>query len=156
MKQFVRSVLFAGLLSMVPAAAWADPLNLAGVKSLVEGMGYESSEIKNDDGLVTKLEITLQSGDLTVPIGLEVSPSTRYVWCTIFFGPAGHIDGTKALEILKRQGGVQPSHFWITAQNELKLGIAVDNREITPVSFRYVLEKLAADTANTIDLWDAS
>jgi hypothetical protein len=152
-KHVVRSAVLAGLLLATPAAAFADPLDMPAIKVMLDGLGYPPKAL-GENGQTTKFEITLQSGNITVPIGLEVSPSTRYIWCTAFLGPGSKIDPPTALEMLKQQSAIQPSNFWITTSGNLMIGIAVDNREVTPAELRRVLEKLAADTASTTSLWD--
>ena len=37
----------------------------------------------------------------------------------------------------------------------LKIGMAIDNRDITPTHLKFVMEKVAADVGSTADVWQA-
>ena len=153
MKVLARAAVLAGAIVLLPMTAMADPLTYGGLKSMVENMGHTINEISATPGS-EKFEVTITTGAFNVPLGLEVAKSTRYIWCTASLGKST-LTGERALELLKRGGSVQPTSFWITDSGDLKIGVAIDNREVTPAHMKFVMEKLAADVGSTADLWQA-
>ena len=147
------AALAAAVIAFAPMTAAADPLNYAGVRTMVEGMGHTTSDVSKTPG-EEKFEVVITTEGFTVPLGFEVSKSGRYIWCTAFLGKST-LDGARALALLKRGGSVQPTTFWMTDKDELKIGIAIDNRDVTPAHLKFVMEKLAADVGKTADVWQA-
>lgn len=153
MKVLVRAAMVAGATMFMPMTAMADPLTYGGLKSMVEGMGHEVKETSSTPGS-EKFEVTITTDAFNVPLGLEVSKSGRYVWCAASLGKST-LSPDRARMLLQRAGGVQPTSFWITDSGDLKIGVAIDNREVTPAHMKFVMEKLAADVGSTADLWQA-
>lgn len=153
MKVLARAAVIAGLIAFTPMAAVADPLTYGGLKSMVENMGHTLKEISTTPG-GEKFEVTISAGGFDVPVGFEVAKSTRYVWCTAYLGKST-LTGERAIALLSRGGSVQPTSFWITDKGDLKIGMAIDNRDITPAHLKFVMEKLAADVGSTADVWQA-
>lgn len=131
--------------------ALAEPLTYAQLKTMVENMGYTPNEIsKNAEGSI--FEVTVSTASFNVPIAFEVSKSTRYIWARASLGPS-KLTGEKALEALKKNAETQPTVFWITASGNLVIGMAIDNREVTPAHLRFVIDKVAADVGATSSVW---
>lgn len=152
MKRFVAAVALASAIWIAPAAV-ADPLVLAQLKTMVTDMGYEPKDLPKTDGTaVTKFEITVATDDFTVPLGIEITPSARFIWCTANLGKSA-VTGDVALEMLKRGGSIQPTSFWITSQGRLMVGMSIDNRDVTPAYLRFVFDKIAKDVSSTAELW---
>ncbi len=152
MKSFVAAVALASAIWMAPAAM-AEPLSLDQLKTMVAGMGYTPNDLPRTDGTpVTKFEVVVVGADFTVPIGVEVTTSKRFIWCTANLGKSA-VTGDVALNMLKRAGSIQPTTFWITSKGQLMIGMSVDNREVTPAYLKFVFEKLAGDVGSTSDLW---
>ena len=122
-----------------------------GLKTMVEGMGYETKPIKSDNG---KFEFTVKISGLDVPIGAELSGSKNLIWFTVFLGKApAETASTKFTEMLKRNFTIQPSSFYITDTGNLMMGIPVENRTVSAVVLRRWVEKLANDVGATKELW---
>lgn len=153
MRFSARAALAAVVVAFAPMTAAADPLTYAGVRTMVEGMGHETADVSTTPG-EEKFEVVINTEGFKVPVGFEVSKSGRYIWCTAFLGKST-LNGERALALMKRGGSVQPTSFWLTDKDELKIGIAIDNREVTPAHLKFVMEKLAADVGKTADLWQA-
>lgn len=154
MRRFVAAVALASAIWIAPAAA-ADPLNYDQLKEMVANMGYTPKDLPTTDGsAATKFEILIVTQNFNVPLGLEITKSGRFIWCTASLGES-KLTGEKALEILKRSPSFQPTAFWITSKGLLTVGMTVDNREVTPAHLKFVLEKVAADVGSTSDLWQA-
>ena len=154
--RFMRTILLAalGAASVLAAPiACADPLTYAGLKTMVANMGYTPKEIGTTDS--PKFEATVVTASFNVPVGFEVTKSSRYIWATASLG-ASKLDGERALLALKRSTDIQPTSFWITSKGILMIGIPIDNREVTPAHLKFVLEKLAGDVTQTTDVWQAA
>lgn len=153
MKAFVRAAIAVCVLAALPMTAAADPLTYPALKTMVEGMGYTPNELsKTTDE--PKFEVTITTTGFNVPIGFEITKSGRYIWCTAYLGKST-LNGERALALLKRGPTVQPTSFWLTSSDDLKIGIAIDNRDVTPAHLKFIIEKLAADVGSTADIWQA-
>lgn len=153
MRVLGRAALAAAVIAFMPMTAAADPLTYAGVKAMVQGMGYTATDISTKPG-EEKFEIVVVTDGFDVPLGFEVSKSSRFIWCTAFLGKST-LDGERALALMKRLSGVQPTSFWLTENDDLKVGMAIDNRDVTPAYLKYVVEKVANDVGNMSDVWQA-
>ena len=152
MKRLVAAAALASAFWSAPAAA-ADPLNYDQLKAMVANMGYTPKDLPTTDGTpTTKFEILIVTQNFNVPLGLEITKSGRFIWCTAVLGES-KLTGEKALEVLKRAPSIQPTAFWITTKGQLTIGMTIDNREVTPAHMKFVLEKVAADVGSTSDLW---
>lgn len=140
----------AGALMFAPLSAAADPLTYPALKTMVENMGYTPKELGSEDS--PKFEATVVTADFNVPIGFEVTKSGRYIWTTASLGDS-KLDGERALSLLKRGQEIQPTQFWINSKGVLMIGLAIDNREITPAHIKFVMEKLSADLGKMKDIW---
>lgn len=152
MGRFLGSVAAVCFFATASLPAWADPLTYAQLKAVVEGMGYTPNVVK-DDGESSMFEVSIPAGGFDVPVAFEVSKSTRYIWARANLGKQ-NLSGEDGLSLLRKIGDIQPSHFWITSSGVLSMGMAIDNRDITPTHLRFVLEKVANDVANTAALWN--
>jgi hypothetical protein len=151
--RFVFVWIFAiAALIMQPQRADAAPLTYPDLKTMVENLGYTSKEISKA-GENPKFEVNASTQGFNVPIGFEVSPSGRYIWASANLGSASGIDGARALELLKKNFSIQPTSFWITGAGNLSIGMPIDNREVTPVHLKFVIDKLAGDVGATSSTW---
>lgn len=130
--------------------AGADKLTAASLKTMVDGLGYESKVLNADAGK-EKYEISMKTDKLNIPVGAEVSPSGNYIWLTVFLGEN---KATKPHEeLLKSNGSVQPTFFYITSKGNLMAAMAMDNRAITAPIMKRCLDKLVSDVDKTADVW---
>ncbi len=152
MKTVFRAFLLFAVFVAAPLPAAAEGVDFPKLMEMLEGLGYPPKQISKE-GESPKSEITATSGSWNVHLSFEVSPSTRFIWVSAFLGDAGHITGERALDILKRQAGIQPTSFWISRSGGLMIGMYVDNRDVTPVHLKYVIDKLVGDVERTSSLW---
>lgn len=156
-----RTILFAaaisgavmlGLLTGAPAAAGQDDIQLSAtkLKAVVEGLGYEVKALSTEEGK-EKYEFKVTKGSLDVPMAVEISPSKNYIWLTVFLGPSKPNHPFE--ELLKKNGAIQPSFFYITSKGNLMMGIPMDNRSVNPASMKRNIDKIAADVSDTESLW---
>lgn len=138
---------------MVVAAmpAMADPLDHAGLKAMLVGMGYTPTETGTAPSQL--LEISVTTPSFKVPVGLEVSGSGRFVWARATLGDVG-LTGEQALQALQSNANTQPVMFWLTSKNQLVMGMAIDNRDVTPEQLRFAIDKIALDVNNTAPIWN--
>ena len=138
---------------MIVAAmpAIADPLDHAGLKTMLTGMGYTPKETGVAPAQL--LEINVTTASFNVPVGLEVSGSGRFVWARATLGDVG-LTGEQALQALQSNASTQPVMFWLTSKNQLVIGMAIDNRDVTPEQLRFAIDKIAVDVNNTAPIWN--
>lgn len=154
-KGFVLLLTLAGLVPMQgdPASSPATKeLTVAEVKAMVQNMGYETKVIDEKTG---KFEFVIVKDGTDYPIASEVSASKRYVWLTIFFGEFEKLSNfeQRAVKLLKKNFAVQPCQFYVTEKGSLMLGVAIDNRNVTPAILRRLVDKIVADASGAKDLW---
>lgn len=156
-----RLSLFAALLALtaafgalvsVPAKAGQseDKLDAAKLKTMIEGLGYETKFLNKEVGK-EKYEFKIVKTKLDVPMAAELSPSTNYVWFTVFLGASK--PNHKFEDMLKKNSEIQPSQFYITSKGNLMMAIAMDNRGVSPAVMKRNLDKLSDDVEATQDLW---
>lgn len=133
-----------------------DRLDAAGLKTMVMGFGYEIKELSGEVDK-EKWEIQTKTEALNIPVACELSASKNYIWLTVSFGDAPKADSpgsaAKYEKLLKATFASQPSHFYITTKGFLMLGIAIENRAVTPADLRRSLDKIVADVGKTQDAW---
>jgi len=153
MRMSIGGALAAVTLFAAPLTAAADPLTYPALKAMVAGMGFDAKEI----GTATepKFTIDVKAGTFNVPVGFEVSKSGRYIWTTANLGES-KLSGDAAISALKRIGEIQPTSIWITAKGLLMIGIAIDNRDVTPAHLKFVTDKLGEDVGKTSDIWQSA
>jgi len=114
-------------------------------KSLAD-LGYETKDL-NDK----KFEIKITKSGFDVPIAAEISPSTNYIWLTVFLGT--DVTDAKAGKLIRRNFKVQPSQFYVTEKGSLMMAIPVENRSMSNAVLRRALDKLSDDVVSTNEDW---
>lgn len=136
----------------LPPTALAKALSAAELDRLLTNMGHAPKQISSDPAK-PKLQIQTTAGTFNVPLGVEITPSGRFIWVTAFLGEKS-IDGARALSILRRMASIQPSQIWINDTGGIMIGITIENREVTPADLKFAIDKVSADPAATADLWN--
>ncbi|MBL8088472.1 MAG: hypothetical protein JNM85_10445 [Chthonomonas sp.] len=114
-------------------------------------MGYEVTEVTPG-----YYELKTSSTNMLVYVVANVSKSGRSIWLTVNLGElteADQKDPAKLLSLLKRNTELQPTHFFVTAKNNLRLGIPVENENLAAADLRKAIEDLRDDVYATRDLW---
>lgn len=135
----------------------APPLDHAGLRSLLTGLGYQPREVPNPAG--PELEITLRPpGGLSVTTGVMLSKDGSLVWLVAWLKrvpPGRTISGNAVLDMLAQNDVIGPSHF---SYNESRrwffLNRPVPNHDLTPERLQAELAQLGATVARTEALWD--
>lgn len=147
-------LLVAVVAALAAFAAQNDRLDAAGLKKMLEGMGYELKTLSAEAGK-EKWEFTVTKDDLDVFIGAELSASKNYIWLTVFFKP-DVTESTSAANLhalLMANARVQPAHFYISSSNQLMMGFPIDNRSVTPAVLRRAIDSLTSGVVSTEDIW---
>lgn len=147
-------VLIAGVVAFTPALVLQGDgkTDVEGLKKIVEGLGNEKIKMLNTEAGKEKFEFTVTKSGFDIPIGAEISPSGNYIWFTVFLGESGS-DTLKHSNLLKENAKIQPNFFYITSKGSLMLGVATDNRGITPAVVKRITDKLAEDVGGTSKIW---
>jgi len=154
--QFDR--LHVALLTLLLTAAYpsepqpAEKLDAAGLKTMTEGLGY-TTKVLNSEAGKEKYEISLSEGGFNIPVSLEIAPSKRYIWLVANLGKAPTSGSPKFEALLKNNAKTQPVFTWITESGNLHMGMAAENRFITPAELRFSVTKVAADVAKSASIW---
>jgi len=127
------------------------PINQSKLKELLIQLGYTPKDLVTTPGK-EKYEIKLNRGGLDVPMGLEISPSTNYIWLTVFLGKAPS-DSSKYFQFIKQNSKIQPALFYVTDSGSLMMGLPVDNRGINNALLKRYTDFIAGKVADTKGYW---
>ncbi len=163
-----RLLLPVAVLAVAVAISLLSPVNAqdsstpgqhdaASLKKSLEELGYEIKNIVTEPGK-EKYAVTLEKGGLTLPIGVEISPSRGYLWLTLNLGaaPADSAPASRFAELLKANAQIQPSLFYITKSGRLMIGHPTENRAVTNAQLRRNIEKIADDVVIKKAIWEQS
>ncbi|MFM9871916.1 MAG: hypothetical protein ACKVQS_00460 [Fimbriimonadaceae bacterium] len=151
--------LVLGLSVMVPLVAGiavtqeeSKVLSAADLKSMIDGLGYESKDLSTEVGK-EKYSLDVRTSSFNIPIGAEITPSKNYVWLTANLGAVS--EKTNYEGILKANGVVQPTQFYVSNKGLLMVGLPVENHGVTPVWLKKGIEKLAKDVSDQSGVWNS-
>ncbi|MBS1714299.1 MAG: hypothetical protein JST30_08165 [Armatimonadetes bacterium] len=116
------------------------------LKKSLSDLGYETKDLNEK-----KVEIKITKNGFDVPIAAEISPSTNYIWLTVFLGT--DVTDAKAGKLIRRNFKVQPSQFYVTEKGSLMMAIPVENRSMSNAVLRRALDKLSDDVVSTNEDW---
>ena len=126
-------------------------INQTRLKELLVQLGHTVKDIITTPGK-EKYEIKINKGGLDIPMGLEISPSTNYIWLTVNLGKAS-ADSTKYYKYIKQNSKIQPALFYVTDSGNVMMGLPVDNRGINNALLKRYTEFIAGKVADTKDTW---
>ncbi len=145
--------LAAGAIVLSILSSQSPVLDATELKKTIEGMGFTVKALNEEKGK-EKYEFTIKRSDFDIPVAAEISSSKNYVWFTVFLGEASK-EAEKHGPLLKENFKIQPNFFYITEKGNLMMGIAVDNRGITPAIVKRITDKLSNDVADSAKLWQS-
>ena len=151
---FILHISFTNFAQSSPTPASGSdcgPIDQARLKELLVQLGHTVKDIVTTPGK-EKYEIKVNKGGLDVPMGLEISPSTNYIWLTVFLGKATS-DSSKYFQYIKQNSKIQPALFYVTDSGNLMMGLPVDNRGLTNALLKRYTEFIAGKVADTKDSW---
>jgi hypothetical protein len=122
------------------------------LRDMLTQLGYEVTDIVKDAGK-EKYSATFQKSDLNIPVGFEISPSGSYIWLTVNLMDAPKEGSDKTLALLKQNGKIQPTFFYVTESGRLMAALAVENREVTNSVLRARIDSITDNIGKTKDVW---
>jgi hypothetical protein len=134
-----------------PTPTDCGPINQTRLKEILVQLGHTIKDIVTTPGK-EKYEIKVNKGGLDIPMGLEISPSTNYIWVTVFLGKAP-ADSSKYFQFIKQNSKIQPALFYVTDAGNLMMGLPVDNRGMNNALLKRYTEFIAGKVADTKDAW---
>lgn len=154
-KNLFSKLLLLSFIFLVPLfgkAQSCDPLDAARLKDMLIQMGYTVKDIGTEVGK-EKYQVDIKTSSFNVPLGYEISPSKNYIWLTANLGKPKDSTSTVNSDMLKQNGKIQPCQFYITSKGILMMGLAVENRGLTPAIMRRHTDKITGDVSSTSALW---
>jgi hypothetical protein len=97
--------------------------------------------------------VSITTSGFNVPISYEISASKNFIWLIANLGKPKDETSTVNAGLLKQNGKIQPCQFYITEKGNLMMGLAVENRGLTPAIMRRHTEKITSDVSNTASFW---
>ena len=128
------------------------PINAGKLKELLTQLGHSTKDLVTTPGK-EKYEVKVNSNGFDVPIGFEISPSTNYIWLTVFLGKASG-DTASTYSLIKQNAKIQPAFFYITDSNNLMLGLPVDNRGLNTMHLKRYIDFIAGKVGTTKVYWN--
>lgn len=124
------------------------------LKTMVANLGFTTKDLSTDPAK-PKTELVVTQGGFDIPIAAEVTSSKRFIWLTAFLGVKSSFADfdTRATKLLDSNYTIQPTQWYTTSKGNLMIGIAIENRNVTPAHLKWRIDKLATDVVNTKDLW---
>jgi len=126
-------------------------INQTKLRELLVQLGHTVKDLVTTPGK-EKYEIKINKGGFDVPMGLEISASTNYIWLTVFLGKAPS-DSSKYFQLIKQNAKIQPALFYVTDSGNLMMGLPVDNRGINNALLKRYTDFIAGKVADTKDYW---
>ena len=128
------------------------PINTTQLRSMLEQMGYTVKKT-NEAGKPDKFEIKTSNAGLDIPISLEISASTNYIWLTVFLGKWESGSSISSEDLLKQNAAIQPCLFYFTAKGNLMMGLPVENRAVTSAVLKRTTDFITTRVGETKMYW---
>ena len=128
----------------------ATKIDDAGLRGMLTGLGYEVKE----PGAST-FEVPISNAGLNIPTRVFLAKSKSKIWLSVALMTKDGVDKLTQEDLrklLEKNVEVGPCHFMIEG-GWLKMKMAIDNRNITPVILRAELEYLANRVADAKPVW---
>lgn len=129
-----------------------NPVTSSQLRTMIVQLGYNVKDISSDPGK-EKYELTITTGGLDIPIGVELSASTKFIWLTVNLSMADSTDAAKNFSLLKQNSITQPAQFYISSKDRLMMGLPVENKGVTNFLLREKLELIATKVSDTKSFW---
>jgi len=147
--------LLLGAAAMAGFASSQDgQITRAQLREMLVQLGYEVTDIVKDAGK-EKFSTKFSKYDLDIPVGFEISPSNSYIWLTVNLGDAPKEANSRCLNLLKQNGKVQPTFFYITDGGRLMAALAIENRNVTNAILRARAETVSDNVGKSKEFWQA-
>jgi hypothetical protein len=146
----------AAPLTVRPVVAQTESARLkaAELSKFLENLGYTPEKV-ND----SVYRITIERGKFTYRINCSVSGNEKKVWMSTYLSqPAAEkLTSDYLTKVLMANGDTGPAHFYLAKTDDgktwLKMGYALDNRDLSPKYFREELDWFCERIADKANLW---
>ncbi len=128
------------------------PLTTSELRTTLVQLGYDVKDLNSTPGK-EKYTVSISKSDLNIPIGVELSQNTKYIWLTANLSTADSMNPRKNYLLLKQNGVIQPAQFYVTSKGLLMVGLPVENKGVTNAGLREKLESIASKVGDTKDIW---
>ena len=129
-----------------------DQITRAQLRDKLVQLGYDVKDLVKDAGK-EKFSVTLTKEGLDIPVAVEISGNTKYIWLTVNLGnPPTQLEAMNNT-LLKKNADIQPSFFYITEGGKLMMGLPLNNLGITNAFLRDRMESIAGNVVSTRSLW---
>ncbi|HRK22514.1 MAG TPA: PepSY domain-containing protein [Fimbriimonadaceae bacterium] len=146
------AVVVLGAITGFASKSQENQITRTQLREMLVQLGWEVTDIVKDAGK-EKYSVKFTKNELDIPVGFEISPSNSYVWLTVNLGDAPKEPNAKCLELLRQNGKVQPTFFYITESGRLMAALAVENRGITNAVLRTRAETVSDNVGKTKTSW---
>ncbi|HEV7689648.1 MAG TPA: hypothetical protein VGO52_02440 [Hyphomonadaceae bacterium] len=127
-------------------------LDDAGLKTMLDGMGYETKALSK--GFL----ITYKRDTWSLYVQIVISPDGTKLGLNANLGDVADLSTVPAkkwLDLLVSNGKIDPAVFYVDETNKkLYLHRVLDNRGVTPAILRVQFEKFIGNITDTSDVWD--
>ena len=127
-----------------------DKLSSLTLKNMLQSMGYDAKMVSSPEGK-SRFEIVVKTKKHELPINVEVSSNTQYVW--IYSNLGDNKPSKKHEELLKETYKIEPTFFYISTNNYLMAALPMDNRGITSPAIQRNIDKFVADIDSSSKVW---
>lgn len=146
-------LLFLSFIGNVVNAQECGPITRTDLKNKLMELRYTVKDLETSPGK-EKYEVLHKTISLNVPVSYEISPSTNFIWLTVYLGPATN-DSSVNNKLLRENAKVQPVQFYITDSGKLMMGLAVENRGVTNAILKRHIDFIIDKVGNTAYIWQS-
>jgi hypothetical protein len=149
---FIALLIF--LVGLIPLLGFRQTgqLTRPQLREMLVQLGYDVKDIDKEEGK-EKFSVDFSSSDLNIPVGFEISPSGNYIWMTVNLGAAPTEPNLMCLNLLKQNGKIQPTFFYVTESGRLMVAQALENKDVTNATLRSRADTVAENVGKTKDVW---
>ena len=122
------------------------------LKNYMVTAGYTVKDLNTTEGQ-EKYEVVLKKDGLDIPIAMEITPSTNYIWMTVKLGPAPADGDLQHSKMLKQNGIIQPCQFYITSSGNLMVGLPIENKSVTIASLIRSMDIIGGRVSESKSIW---
>lgn len=140
------------LVSLAAKAQDCSAITRQQLRSMLVELGYEVKDLETEPGK-EKFSVMTRSNSLDIPVGIEQSPSSKYIWLTVNLGTAPADTSSKYKALIRENAKTQPCLFYSTASGLLMMGLPLDNRGISNTILRDRIDAVSRNVGNTKQIW---
>ena len=129
------------------------PMDRPTLKKMIGELGYEVRDLESTPGK-EKYEVTISKQGFNVPMAYEISPSTNYIWITVFLGKAPAAGDTTNASLLHQNFIIQPCQFYVTDKGNLMMGLAIENRGVSNAILKRLSDMVSDKVVQTSTYWN--